>query len=184
MCCCFFSYEIEFKPSGPTAVDEDEGFSDWTQKLEQRTRSRMAENGSGVQLQQDEKNMNERSRQSDKSSFTTSIQYQQIQDGEDEEKRPERTRSAERRMEISERVSSPRLEEWHDDSKRRQQEIKPQMENKVPRDLVQYSIRSTEHIIMYITMSKSMPSLTDERGEEGGEGVIHVESLPTARQNV
>ncbi len=128
--CCFFSYESEFKPSSATAVDEDEGFSDWTQKLERRTQSRMAENGSGRQLQ-DEKNVNERSRQSDKSSLTTSVQYQQIQDTEDEEKGPERRRSAERRMEISERVSSPRPDEWHDDSKKRQQETKPQMENKV-----------------------------------------------------
>ncbi len=115
--CCFFSYESEFKPSSSTAVDEDEGFSDWTQKLERRTQSRMAENGSGRQLQ-DEKNVNERSRQSDKSSLTTSLQYQQIQDTEDEEKGPERRRSAERQMEISERVSSPRPDEWHDDSKK------------------------------------------------------------------
>lgn len=163
-------------------MDEDEGFSDWTQKLERRTRSRMAENGSGEQLQQEEKDGNERSTQSDKSSFTTSIKCQKIQDREDEEKRPERRSSAETRMEISERVSSPRSE-WHDDSKRRQQEIKPLMENKVPRELVKYSIRSTEHRIMYVTMSKSIPSLTDERGEEGGEGVIHVKSIPTARQN-
>lgn len=141
-------YEIEFKPSGPTAVDEDEGFSDWTQKLEQRTRSRMAENGSGVQLQQDEKNMNERSRQSDKSSFTTSIQYQQIQDREDEEKRPERRRSAERRMEISERVSSPRPEEWHDDSKRRQQEIKPQMENKMKEERKEVKVSYTSKVFL------------------------------------
>ncbi|XP_058623714.1 non-muscle caldesmon isoform X2 [Onychostoma macrolepis] len=141
-------YESEFKPSSPTAVDEDEGFSDWTQKLEQRTRSRMAENGSGEQLQQKEKNVNERSKQSDKNSFTTSIQYQQIQDREDEEKRPERRRSAERRMEISEKVSSPRPEEWHDDSKRRQQEIKPQMENKMKEERKEVKVSYTSKVFL------------------------------------
>lgn len=122
-------------------MDEDEGFSDWSQKLERRTRSRMDENGSGEELQQEEKDVNARSRQSEKSSFTTSIQYQQIQDREEEEKRPVTRRSAERRVEISERVSSPKPEEWHDDireSKRRQQETKPPMENKVPGRLLQY----------------------------------------------
>ncbi|XP_016410407.1 caldesmon, smooth muscle-like [Sinocyclocheilus rhinocerous] len=104
-------YESELKPSCPIAVDEDEGFSDWTQKLERRTRSRMDENGSGEQPQQEEKDVNARSRQSEKSSFTTSIQYQQTQDREEEEKRPEGRRSAERRTEISERVSSQRPEE-------------------------------------------------------------------------
>uniref|UniRef100_A0A8C2HP68 Lymphocyte specific protein 1 a n=1 Tax=Cyprinus carpio TaxID=7962 RepID=A0A8C2HP68_CYPCA len=141
-------YESEFKPSNPTAVDEDEGFSDWTQKLERRTRSRMAENGSGEQLQQEEKDGNERSTQSDKSSFTTSIKCQQIQDREDEEKRPERRSSAETRMEISERVSSPRSEEWHDDSKRRQQEIKPLMENKMKEERKEVKVSYTSKVFL------------------------------------
>ncbi|XP_016432051.1 non-muscle caldesmon isoform X2 [Sinocyclocheilus rhinocerous] len=141
-------YESEFKPSSSTAVDEDEGFSDWTQKLGRRTRSRMAENGSGEQLQQEEKDVNERSRQSDKSSFTTSIQHQQIQDREDEEKRPDRWRSPERRMEISERVSSPRSEEWHDDSKRRQQEITPQMENKMKEERKEVKVSYTSKVFL------------------------------------
>lgn len=133
----FFSYESEIKPSSTIAVDEDEGFSDWTQKLERRMRPKMEENGE--ELQEKEKNVNARSRQREKTSFTTSKQYQQIQDREEEEKRPE-TRSAERRMEISERVSSRRPEEWHDDTadSERQQEIKPPMENKVPGELLQY----------------------------------------------
>ncbi|XP_052453331.1 non-muscle caldesmon-like isoform X1 [Carassius gibelio] len=136
-------YESEFKPSIPTAVDEDEGFSDWTQKLERRTRSRMAENGSGEQLQQEEKDGNERSRQSDRSSFTTSTQRQQIQDREDEEKRPERRRSAERRTEIS-----PRSEEWHDDSKRRLQEIKPLMENKMKEERKEVKVSYTSQVFL------------------------------------
>jgi len=58
---------------------------------------------------------------------------------EEEEKIPE-MRSAERRMEISERVSSQKPEVWHDDTtdSKRQQEIKPPKENKVPGELLQY----------------------------------------------
>ncbi|XP_016325291.1 non-muscle caldesmon isoform X2 [Sinocyclocheilus anshuiensis] len=144
-------YESELKPSCPIAVDEDEGFSDWTQKLERRTRSRMDENGSGEQPQQEEKDVNARSRQSEKSSFTTSIQYQQMQDREEEEKRPEGRRSAERRTEISERVSSQRPEEWRDDmrdSKSRQQEIKPPMENKIKEEKEVVKVSYTSKVFL------------------------------------
>ncbi|XP_052453337.1 caldesmon, smooth muscle-like isoform X5 [Carassius gibelio] len=103
----------------------------------------MAENGSGEQLQQEEKDGNERSRQSDRSSFTTSTQRQQIQDREDEEKRPERRRSAERRTEIS-----PRSEEWHDDSKRRLQEIKPLMENKMKEERKEVKVSYTSQVFL------------------------------------
>jgi len=135
----FFSYESELKPSRNIAVDEDEGFSDWTQKLERKMRPKIDENGIGEELQEKEKNVNPISRQREKTSFTTSKQYQQIQDREEEEKIPE-MRSAERRMEISERVSSQKPEEWHDDTtnSKRQQEIKPPKENKVPGELLQY----------------------------------------------
>jgi len=135
----FFSYESELKPSRNIAVDEDEGFSDWAQKLERKMRPKIDENGIGEELQEKEKNVNPISRQREKTSFTTSKQYQQIQDREEEEKIPE-MRSAERRMEISERVSSQKPEEWHDDTtdSKRQQEIKPPKENKVPGELLQY----------------------------------------------
>ncbi|XP_018923877.1 non-muscle caldesmon-like isoform X1 [Cyprinus carpio] len=144
-------YESELKPSCPIAVDEDEGFSDWTQKLERRTRSRMDENGSGEEPQQEEKDVNARFRQSEKSSFTTSIQYQQIQDREEEEKRPEERRITERRTEISERVSSQRAEEWDDDmrdSKSRQQEIKPLMENKIKEEKKEVKVSYTSKVFL------------------------------------
>ncbi|XP_059401773.1 non-muscle caldesmon isoform X2 [Carassius carassius] len=144
-------YESELKPSCPIAVDEDEGFSDWTQKLERRTRSRMDENGSGEQTQQEEKDVKARSRQSEKSSFTTSIQYQQIQDRDEEERRPEEKRSADRRTETRERVSSQRPEEWHDDmrgSKSRQQEINPPMENKIKEEKKELKVSYTAKVFL------------------------------------
>ncbi|XP_051740159.1 non-muscle caldesmon isoform X1 [Ctenopharyngodon idella] len=137
-------YESELKPSSPIAMDEDEGFSDWTQKLEQRTRLRMEENGSGEESQEVEKNVNARSRQREKTSFTTSIQSQQIQGREEEEKRPER------RMEISERVSSQRPEEWQDDTRdsKRQQEIKPPMENKIKEERKEVKVSYTSKVFL------------------------------------
>ncbi|ROL55402.1 Caldesmon [Anabarilius grahami] len=137
-------YESELKPSSPIAMDEDEGFSDWTQKLERRTRLRMEENGSGEELQEVEKNVNARSRQREKTSFTTSIQSQQIQDREEEEKRPQR------RMEISERVSTQRPEEWHDDARdsKRQQEIKPPMENKIKEERKEVKVSYTSKVFL------------------------------------
>ncbi|XP_077067467.1 uncharacterized protein lsp1a isoform X2 [Siphateles boraxobius] len=141
-------YESELKPSSTIAVDEDEGFSDWTQKLEQRMRPKMEENGSGEELQKKDKNVNARSRQREKS-FTTSKQHQQIQDREEEEKRPE-TRSTERRMEISERVSSQRPEECHDDTtdSKRQQEIKQPMENKMKEERKEVKVSYTSKVFL------------------------------------
>lgn len=112
-------------------MDEDEGFSDWTQKLERRTRLRMEEN---EELKKVEKNVNAKSRQIEKSGFTTSTQDQQIQDREEEEKRPENGR-----MEISESVSSQRPEEWRDGTRhsKKQPEIKL-TENKVQGEFLQY----------------------------------------------
>ncbi|CAM4735110.1 unnamed protein product [Leuciscus chuanchicus] len=142
-------YESELKPSSTIAVDEDEGFSDWTQKLERRMRPKMEENGSGEELQEKDKNVNARSRQREKTCLTTSKQYQQIQDREEEEKRPE-TRSAERRMEISERVSSQRPEEWHDDTtdSKRQQEIKPPKENKIKEERKEVKVSYTSKVFL------------------------------------
>ncbi|XP_026095106.1 non-muscle caldesmon isoform X1 [Carassius auratus] len=144
-------YESELKPSCPIAVDEDEGFSDWTQKLERRTRSRMDENGSGEEPQQEEKDVKARSRQSEKSSFATSIQYPQTQDRAEEERRPEEKRSAERRTQISERVSTQRPEEWRDDmrdGKPRQQEINPPMENKIKEEKKEVKVSYTSKVFL------------------------------------
>ncbi|XP_067236361.1 non-muscle caldesmon isoform X1 [Chanodichthys erythropterus] len=137
-------YESELKPSSPIAMDEDEGFSDWSQKLERRTRLRMEENGSGEESQEVEKNVNARSRQREKTSFTTSIQSQQIQDREEGEKRPERL------MEISERVSSQRPEEWQDDTRdsKKQQEIKPPMENKIKEERKEMKVSYTSKVFL------------------------------------
>ncbi|KAK7117882.1 hypothetical protein R3I94_023184 [Phoxinus phoxinus] len=142
-------YESELKPSSTTAVDEDEGFSDWTQKLERRMRHKMEENGSGEELQEKEKNVNARSRQREKTSFPSSKKNQKIQDREEEEKRPE-TRSTERRMEISERVSSQRPEEWHDDTtdSKRQEEIKPPMENKIKEERNEVKVSYTSKVFL------------------------------------
>ncbi|XP_039503947.1 non-muscle caldesmon isoform X2 [Pimephales promelas] len=142
-------YESELKPSRNIAVDEDEGFSDWTQKLERKMRPKIDENGIGEELQEKEKNVNPISRQREKTSFTTSKQYQQIQDREEEEKIPE-MRSAERRMEISERVSSQKPEEWHDDTtdSKRQQEIKPPKENKIKEERKEVKVSYTSKVFL------------------------------------
>lgn len=127
----FCSYESDFKPSTHTPLDEDEGFSDWTQKLDRRTRPRTEENGRA-----EESPIHARSIQ--KTSFTTSIQHHQTPDREQEmeqvqEKRPVR-RSSERRMEISDKVSKQRPDEWHEDIrdiKEKQEEPKTPVDNKV-----------------------------------------------------
>lgn len=160
-------YEGDLKPRIPTTLDEDEGFSDWTQKLDRRTRARPEENGRAES--QDELDRGIKTRQSEKTSFTTSIQHHQTQDREQEveeaeEKRP--MRSSERQMEISERPSSQRSEEWHEDIrdiKRKQEEPKPPMENKMKEERKEGKVSYTSKVFL---QQEKMPNGNGEAAVE------------------
>lgn len=87
-----------------------------------------------------------------------------------QEKRPVR-RSSERRMEISDKVSTQRPDEWHEDIrdiKEKQEEPKTPVENKVGGGMTEQLF-----ILLDIHVSKITLLFTDERGEEGGESVLH-----------
>ncbi|KAI7811734.1 non-muscle caldesmon [Triplophysa rosa] len=159
-------YESDFKPSNPTALDEDEGFSDWTQKLDRRTRARTEENGCAEESPDEDRRLLARSMQ--KTSLTTSIQHQQTPDREQEveeveEKRPVR-RSVERRMEI-ERVSSQRPEEGHDirEIKGKQEEPKTPLENKMKEARSEVKVSYTSKVFL---QQDKMPNGNEEAAVE------------------
>ncbi|TRY81701.1 hypothetical protein DNTS_026012, partial [Danionella cerebrum] len=108
-------HDGELKASSPVVLDEDEGFSDWSQKLERRTRARTQENDKVENLQVEEKAVNDKPQE--KTSFATSMQHLQLQEQEEDVNVPDR-KNNERRVESIQRL---------DNSKRRQQSI---MENK------------------------------------------------------
>ncbi|XP_003201508.2 uncharacterized protein lsp1a isoform X1 [Danio rerio] len=139
-------FESELKPSSPVALDEDEGFSDWTQKLERRTRLKMEETANGEKLQEEKKNVNTRPKQIEKSSFTSSVEHHQTQDREGEDKRSDSI--TKKPMEISERLYSQRAEERLDHSKRRQPEIKPPTENKAKEERKEVKVSYTSKVFL------------------------------------
>ncbi|XP_056307536.1 non-muscle caldesmon isoform X2 [Danio aesculapii] len=138
-------FESEFKPTSPIALDEDEGFSDWTQKLEQRTRLKMEETANGEKLQKEKKNVNTRPKQIEKSSYTSSVEHHQTQDRGEEKKRPDSI--TKNPVEISERLNSQRPEDWLDHSKRRP-EINPPTENKIKEERKEVKVSYTSKVFL------------------------------------
>ncbi|XP_051975329.1 lymphocyte-specific protein 1-like, partial [Xyrauchen texanus] len=136
-----------FKPSSPMTLDEDEGFSDWTQRLERGKRPRPEENGRGKELQVEDRRVNARSRQKEKTSFTTSIQPQQAQNTNQEDE-VEGQRPARK---SNERTNCQNPEEWHEvirDNKRTQEETKPPMENKMKEERKELKVSYTSKVFL------------------------------------
>ncbi|XP_061078503.1 non-muscle caldesmon [Conger conger] len=52
--------EADLKPSGQQALEEDEGFSDWTQKLERRRQRRLEEQGPAEEEEEEEEELRRR----------------------------------------------------------------------------------------------------------------------------
>ncbi|XP_051548593.1 non-muscle caldesmon-like isoform X2 [Myxocyprinus asiaticus] len=136
-----------FKPSSPMTLDEDEGFSDWTQRLERGTRPRPEQNGHAEELHEEDKRANARSRQKEKTSFTTSMQHHQTQNTNQEDE-VEGQRPARK---SNERVNSQSPEEWHEDIrhiKRTQEETKPPMVNKMKEERKEVKVSYTSKVFL------------------------------------
>ncbi|KAA0724202.1 Lymphocyte-specific protein 1 52 kDa phosphoprotein [Triplophysa tibetana] len=160
-------YESDFKPTNPTALDEDEGFSDWTQKLDRRTQAKTDMNGRAEESPDEDKRLLAMSLQ--KTSLTNSIQHKQTPDREQEvedvkEKRPAR-RSSERRMEISKSVSSQRPEEGQDiiEIKGKQEEQKTPLENKMKEARSEVKVSYTSKVFL---QQDKMPNGNEEAAVE------------------
>ncbi|XP_056595168.1 non-muscle caldesmon [Triplophysa dalaica] len=151
-------YESDFKPSNPTALDEDEGFSDWTQKLERRTQAKTEVNGHTEESPDEDRRLLAMSLQ--KTSLTNSIPHKQTPDREQEvedvkEKRPAR-RSTERRE---------RSEEGHDinEIKGNKEEKKSPLENKMKKARSEVKVSYTSKVFL---QQDKMPNGNEEAAVE------------------
>ncbi|KAL7858352.1 hypothetical protein AOLI_G00184540 [Acnodon oligacanthus] len=164
-------YESELKPSSPGALEEDEGFSDWTQRAERGRRARQEENGPREEDLEVERAMNGATRGGEKIGSTTLTPQHKAQYKVKEEKdyRPVR-KSSEKRMEFGERPSSFRdreAEEWKLEvlrvNKRQNEDPRPHTEVKEKRQEVKVSYTSKVFL-----QHDRMPSANgdDTAGEE------------------
>ncbi|XP_051978551.1 non-muscle caldesmon isoform X2 [Xyrauchen texanus] len=138
-----------FKPSSPMTLDEDEGFSDWTQRLERGTRPRPEKNGPEETLHEEDKRANARSRQKEKTSFTTSMQHHQTQNTNQEDEVEVEGQRLVRKSNESVNRHSP--EEWHEDIrniKRTQQETKPPTVNKMKEERKEVKVSYTSKVFL------------------------------------
>lgn len=131
------SYESDLKPSSPGALEEDEGFSDWTQRAERSRQARQEQNGPREEDLEVERAMNGATGRGQISSAVFTRQHKtQCEAEEEEEYRPVR-KSSEKRIELGERPSSFRdreAEAWKEEArvnKRQEPDPKPHIDDKV-----------------------------------------------------
>ncbi|XP_017555648.1 non-muscle caldesmon isoform X5 [Pygocentrus nattereri] len=164
-------YESELKPSSPGGLEEDEGFSDWTQRAERGRRARQEENGPREEDLEVERAMNGATRGQEKigSTALTPQHKAQYEVKEEEEYRPVR-KSSEKRMEFGERPSSFRdreAEEWKAEVSRvdKRQNEDPRSHTEVKEKRQEVKVSYTSKVFL---QHDRMPSANgdDTAGEE------------------
>ncbi|XP_072525631.1 uncharacterized protein lsp1a isoform X2 [Salminus brasiliensis] len=166
-------FESELKPSCPGALEEDEGFSDWSQRLERGRRARQEENGPKEEDLEVERTMNGATNRGEKigTNILTRQHKARYEVEEEEEYRPVK-KSSEKRMQFGERPSSFRdreAEEWKEEvtvvGKRQDDDPRPQAEVKVKERRQEVKVSYTSKVFL---QQDRMPSANNEdtAGEE------------------
>ncbi|KAI4894578.1 hypothetical protein NFI96_018806 [Prochilodus magdalenae] len=161
-------YESELKPS--SALEEDEGFSDWTQRAERCRRARQEQNGPKEEDLEVERAMNGATTRGEKMVLTRQHKAQyEVED--EEEYRPVR-KSSEKRMELGERPGSFKnreAEEWKEEvtkvNKRQEVDPRPHTEDKVKEKRQEVKVSYTSKVFLQQDRTPSANS-EDTAGEE------------------
>lgn len=142
-CFCVCSFESELKPTSTGALEEDEGFSDWTQRLERVRQVRQEEHNPKEEDLEVERTMNGGSRKEIRSAMLNRQHKVQGEVDEVVDCVPER-KSIEKCMVFGDKArsfSARETPEWKEDlprvNKRQVEEPKPQVEDKV-RSMARY----------------------------------------------
>lgn len=151
------SFESELKPSSSGTLEEDEGFSDWTQRLERGRQVRQVENDHREEDLEVERTMNGGSRREISSTVLNRQHKAQGEVDEVVDYMPER-KSSEKCMLFGDKTGSLRVREtpeWKEDlirvNKRQMEEPKQHVEEKVGADMVWFS--KSVFIFVYLTES-------------------------------
>ncbi|XP_035012969.1 non-muscle caldesmon [Hippoglossus stenolepis] len=117
-------FDSDFKPSSSPSLEEDEGFSDWTQRRELRRQQRLQELGQGGQEDEEENTINKApSVKTVQASATSSSRLQQQEQEGMEKARMEVERTKERE-EVAVRAERARREkDGQDEEKRKREEV-------------------------------------------------------------
>ncbi|XP_017340999.1 non-muscle caldesmon isoform X1 [Ictalurus punctatus] len=175
-------FESELKPSSSGTLEEDEGFSDWTQRLERGRRVRQEENDTREEDLEVERTMNGGSRREEISS--TVLNQQHIEQGKVEEMVdyiPGR-KSSEKRMLFRDKTSSLRAREtpeWKEDlirvKNRQDEESRPHIEDKIRADMVKEVRKEVK--VSYtskVFLQQDRTPITNSEDPDGEEVTSHL----------
>ncbi|XP_026220698.1 non-muscle caldesmon isoform X3 [Anabas testudineus] len=133
-------YEGDLKPSSSLSLEEDEGFSDWTQRRERRRQQRLQELHQGAEEEEEEEeDMINKPIKSAQVSITSSVRLQRQQ--EDEERQAKERMEMEKRKEREEEAirgeRARREKEKEEEQKRKREEMKRREEIQMPKSEVE-----------------------------------------------
>ncbi|XP_060771028.1 non-muscle caldesmon isoform X2 [Neoarius graeffei] len=163
-------FESELKPSSSGTLEEDEGFSDWTQRLERGRRVRQEENDPREEDMEVERTMNGGSRREEICSTALNQQYRGQGEVEEAVDYMPGRKSSEKCMLFGEKAGSLRTREtpeWKEDFIRinKRQEEEPHVEDKVKEVRKEVKVSYTSKVFLQQDRTPSTNN-EDPAGEE------------------
>ncbi|MCI4381708.1 hypothetical protein PGIGA_G00255040 [Pangasianodon gigas] len=165
-------FESELKPSGSGTLEEDEGFSDWTQRLERGRRIRQEENDPREEDLEVERTMNGGSRREEISSTVLNLQHKGQGEVEEVVDYMPGRKSSENCMLFGDKTGSlgaRETPEWKEElirvNMRQEEEPRPHVEDKVKEVRKEVKVSYTSKVFLQQDRTPSTNS-EDPAGEE------------------
>ncbi|XP_060932290.1 non-muscle caldesmon [Limanda limanda] len=172
-------FDSDFKPSSSPSLEEDEGFSDWSQRRELRRQQRLQELNQGGQEDEEEKTINKApSVKTVQASVTSSSRLQQQEQEQMEKARMEVERTKERERQAFRAERARREKDREDEEKRKREEVMTRRREDVQRPKTEVEKRK-EVKVSYTSkvFLQQEPKPSNANGDATNEEVLsHINS--------
>ncbi|XP_053282619.1 non-muscle caldesmon [Pleuronectes platessa] len=172
-------FDSDFKPSSSPSLEEDEGFSDWSQRRELRRQQRLQELSQGGQEDEEENTINKApSVKTVQASVKSSSRLQQQEQQEMEKARMEVERTKEREKEAVRAERGRREKDGEDEEKRKREEMMTRSREDVQRPKTEVQKRK-EVKVSYTSkvFLQQEPKPSNTNGDATNEEVVsHINS--------
>ncbi|CAB1414627.1 unnamed protein product, partial [Pleuronectes platessa] len=172
-------FDSDFKPSSSPSLEEDEGFSDWSQRRELRRQQRLQELSQGGQEDEEENTINKApSVKTVQASVKSSSRLQQQEQQEMEKARMEVERTKEREKEAVRAERGRREKDGEDEEKRKREEVMTRSREDVQRPKTEVQKRK-EVKVSYTSkvFLQQEPKPSNTNGDATNEEVVsHINS--------
>ncbi|XP_062245337.1 non-muscle caldesmon [Platichthys flesus] len=172
-------FDSDFKPSSSPSLEEDEGFSDWSQRRELRRQQRLQELSQGGQEDEEENTINKApSLKTVQATVKSSSRLQQQEQEEMEKARMEVERTKEREKEAVQATRARREKDREDEEKRKREEVTTRRREDVQRPNTEVQKRK-EVKVSYTSkvFLQQEPKPSNANGDATNEEVVsHINS--------